>query len=119
MSTPTLAARAGNTLRAYFLYTNSDNIAVSTAGWTARLQIRAITPHDKVLSTIFADDPEDENNRLIKKQEGRWELILPDREISTFPSMCRWELELVNDENPKDSIFIRSGMLTVTPAIVK
>lgn len=119
MSTSTLAARAGNTLRAYFLYTNDENNAVSTDGWTARLQIRAITPHDKVLTTIISDDPEDGNNRLTKMQEGRWELILPDREISTFPSMCRWELELVNDENPKDSIFVRSGMLTVTPAIVK
>lgn len=119
MSTSTLAARAGNTLRAFFLYTNGENIAVSTDGWTARLQIRAITPHDKVLSTIFADDPDDVNLRLSKIQEGRWELILPDREISTFPSVCRWELELVNDENPRDSIFIRSGMLTVTPAIVK
>lgn len=117
MTTTTLTARSGSSLKAKFFYIEEDDTSVDTTDYVARLQFRAIYPHTKVLLELVEGDSVDDPFSL--ESTGSWVLNLSSKDLSNFPPKVRWELELVSKSDPDDVTFLESGQLLVTPEAVK
>lgn len=117
MTTTTLTARSGSSLKAKFFYVEEDDTSVDTTDYVARLQFRAIYPHTKILLNLIESTTNGEP--FYAESLGSWTLNLSSKEISNFPPKARWELELVSKSDPEDITFLGSGQLLVTPAAVK
>ena len=117
MTTTTLTARSGSSLKAKFFYVEEDDTSVDTSDYEARLQFRAVYPHTKVLLDLV----ESSNNTdpFYLESTGTWILNLPSNQVTNFPPKVRWELELVSRTDPRDVTHLESGQILVIPEAVK
>ncbi len=109
----TLKARAGSALKAQFRYQDAEENLIDTTGFTAHLQLRAVSPG----SRIIMDTTEGSEN-LTRLAPGHWRIFLGKSVTNSLPPTVRWELELVNDDNAEDVTFLASGTIQTEPEAV-
>lgn len=109
----TLKARAGSALKAQFKYQDAEGNLINTTGYTAHLQLRAVSPN----SRIILDTTEGSDN-LTLIEPGHWRIFLGKSVTNSLPPTVRWEVELTNDADPEDVTFLASGMIQTEPEVV-
>lgn len=114
----TLHTRAGSNLRANLYYwAPGKTELMPSAGYTARLQLRSAGSQSRlILSTKAVATPD--TAPLILIEESHWKLNLSGSITKSLPSVTRFELELVNDDDPDDTIPLVNGAINVTPQAV-
>lgn len=125
----TLKTRAGTPLKCAINYwqpgmKHQEGGLVNTSGYTARLQVRATQRPGRVLINAKewvapAPDAEVPPGTVLRRVEpGRWTVVLSGSLTRSLPQSSRFELELVNDLDPDDTVSLADGVILVTPQVV-
>jgi hypothetical protein len=109
----TLKARAGSALKAQFRYQDAEGNLINTTGFTAHLQLRAVSPGSRIIM-----DTSEGSDNLTLLAPGHWRIFLGKSITNSLPPTVRWELELVDDSNPEDVTFLASGTIQTEPEVV-
>lgn len=108
--------RSGSAFKTTIEYRQPDNELVDTTGFTATIQIRAAQPNGRViLKTNEIAEPAPAGTVLRRTEPGSWYLFFGKSLTRTFPPTAFWELELVNDSDPEDTITLASGVIKTEP----
>jgi len=125
----TLKVRAGKPLKAAFNYwqpgmRGQDGGLVDTTGYTARIQVRATQRPGRILLNSKewvapnTDTPVPAGTILRRVEPGSWRLVLSGAVTRSLPQSSRFEVELVNDLDPDDSVPLADGVILVQPEVV-